>query len=150
VIPAREKLLSQASREPKSDDWDQRSQPQRLKSKILDLALKWPIVSSGDQSSTKRILANVLPLLTVALTRSQNMIEEFGLPDGNRISEIPNQTLARPLLPKLHELGQRFCIEFTGAEEMHVIRHDDITTDRPAMPLPRISPFFNQNCSRSR
>src|SRR6266853_1481302 len=33
---------------------------------------------------------------------------------------------------------------------MHVIPHDDIATDRPAMPLQRASPFFPPDRSHSR
>ena len=119
-----------------------------LKPKILDLPLKWPIVDFGHQSSAKRIFPHVLPFLTVALARSQNMIEEFSLPDGQRKSLLANNTFARPLLPKLHELGQWFCLQFARTEEVHVIRHDDITADRPAMSAACVLPFLNQNCSR--
>jgi hypothetical protein len=42
----------------------------------------------------------------------------------------------------LLEHWQRFGIQFRPAKEMHMIRHDDIAPDHPAMAVMRIAPFI--------
>ena len=34
---------------------------------------------------------------------------------------------------------------FRPAEEMHMVRHDDVTTNRPMMTFARVFPFVNQH-----
>jgi hypothetical protein len=73
------------------------------------------------------------------------MVEEFFLPHISRELKLTRHSLTRPLLPCLNERWQRFRIQFRSTKEMHMVRHDDVTPDCPAMPIVRISPFIGQN-----
>src|SRR5512132_3660894 len=46
--------------------------------------------------------------LSVTLAGSQNVVEEFVLPNVTRKLDLSRYSLARPLLPRLHECWQRF------------------------------------------
>ena len=52
---------------------------------------------------------------------------------------------AGPRFPSPHEFGKGLGLVFGPAEEVNVIRHDDIAAHCPAMPIPRHSPFTNQD-----
>ena len=44
----------------------------------------------------------------------------------------------------MHEDGQRFGIQLCTTKEMHMVRHDDIAPDRPAVAIMRTAPFVAQ------
>src|SRR5205085_7516405 len=82
-----------------------RDRRSRLQPQTFDFALPRPIISGCDKGTTRRILANVIPLLAVAFFGSQDVIEEFALPDVPCGVRLRSNALARPLFPKLHESG---------------------------------------------
>ena len=64
-----------------------------------------------------------------------------------RTSAEPDQFLGGPLLPRPDKTGKgmpRPARNF-GAKEMHVVRHDDVSTDKPAVAFPGRLPFAPQN-----
>ena len=73
------------------------------------------------------------------------MIEELFLPDGSQQVQLAPDTFTGPLLPCPHEGWQRFVTQLRRTKEMHVIRHDDIAADRPAMAIMRVPPFVDQD-----
>ena len=91
------------------------------------------------------IVAHVTPFLIIALARPQNVIEKFSLPYVARNPQLARHTFTRPLLPELHELWQRLRVQFRRTKKMHVIRHYDISADRPAMALVRGLPLFHED-----
>src|SRR5213080_3418797 len=73
------------------------------------------------------------------------MIKKLFLPNSPGKLELASHPLARPLLPCLHERRQAFRIQLCRTEEVNMIRHDDITPDRPAVAFARLLPFVDQN-----
>src|SRR6266566_5704504 len=73
------------------------------------------------------------------------MIKKLFLPNSPGKLELARHPLTRPLLPCLHERGQPFRIQLCRTEEVHMIRHDDITPDRPAVVFACPLPFVDQN-----
>ena len=83
------------------------------------------------------------------------MIEEFVLPERSTLfqagitnpdcSDLARHSFTRPLLPFLHEDSQRFSRELCTTKEMHMIRHDNIASDRPAMAIMRSPPFLHED-----
>ena len=69
------------------------------------------------------------------------MIKKLFLPNSPGKLELASHPLARPLLPCLHERRQAFRIQLCRTEEVNMIRHDDITPDRPAVAFARLLPF---------
>ena len=61
---------------------------------------------SFDQSRPDRILANVVSLLRQTVIRSQNMIEEFLLPDGASAGEKNIDLPGRGAFDRMHDLGK--------------------------------------------
>jgi hypothetical protein len=51
----------------------------------------------------------------------------------------------RVTLPKPYKVGQGFRIQFRPAEEMHMIRHDNVPTNGPSMSFMSRAPFVNEN-----
>ena len=98
------------------------------------------------KSGSHRILTHVVPFLAVTLSRAEDVIEEFRLPDGFNNRSLLFDSFARPLLPRLHELRQRFCIKFRGAEEMDVVRHNYVAPDGPTMAGASCVPFLDKDC----
>jgi len=108
-----------------------------------------PVLSPRHQSRTHRILTYVDPFLPPRFIRPQQVIEEFWLPKRCRAAELAQQSLCRPFLPLANDDGQ--CARHRRRrhdEEMHMIWHDDISPDRPAMPNQRLLPFLPKNVMR--
>src|SRR5881296_2023656 len=70
------------------------------------------------------------------------MVEELLLPNSSSNLQLARHSFTAPLLPSLHEDWQRVGIQFRPAKEMHVIRHDDVASNRPAMVIMRAEPFI--------
>ena len=51
-----------------------------LQHQRFNLALPWPLIGSVNEASPCRVLFNVIPLLTIALTGEQEMVKEFFSP----------------------------------------------------------------------
>ena len=97
-----------------------------------------PGLSNFDEASANGILVHIIPFIGIALTAAQNMIVKSRLPkrgqDLARKSRWPNRGIGqcRAQLP-LHAFdpfAQRDRAVATETDkEMHVIRHDHVTTD---------------------
>jgi hypothetical protein len=111
---------------------------------ISDSISPWngPVIGLLDQSSTHWILFHVVPFLAVALARAQYVIEEFFLPDRPPLPSARARFVYWSIFPFLHEHWQRFSRQFRPAKEMHMIRHDDIAPNRPAVAIMRVAPFI--------
>jgi hypothetical protein len=90
---------------------------------------------------THGVVANIVPLFTIALGRAQRVIEKLFLPDKTRYAKLTLDPFADPFVPKPHEDCERLPVKFWPAEKMHVIRHNDITANRPAVTRTRRAPF---------
>jgi len=78
------------------------------------------------------------------------MIKELALPQCCSRGRRPRLAQrvdppARPTFPGPDKFGQLFRIKLRSAKEMHMIRHDHISTHGLAMSFMRGSPFLNEN-----
>ena len=73
------------------------------------------------------------------------MIEELFL------QTVPNKFSSRPIRLLVHcfharmKVGSALSPSSAEQKKMHVIRHDDIAADRPAMAIMRVPPFVDQD-----
>src|SRR6266550_106483 len=73
------------------------------------------------------------------------MVKELFLPRGSGQVQLPRHPLTGPFLPSLHKDWQRLSVQLRRTKEVHMLRHDDIAADRPAVAIMRGPPFFDQN-----
>ena len=104
-----------------------------------NLALIWPIVGACDEPRADRVLPNVLPLLAVALTASQQVVHVARLPkrrqplSGNSGRRIPAgaQSFCKVLLHALDPAAQGHLASDCN-EGVHVIRHEHVAANPSA------------------
>jgi hypothetical protein len=102
--------------------------------------ISWPAY----QASADRILDNVMPLLIVIVPPPQLCVPKMSLPDRRVLPIRPISSSVR--FPKAHPLHQWLrCQVRWRAEQMHVIRHDDVP---PNCPLRRFFPRHQQEFVR--
>src|SRR5205085_1702745 len=82
-----------------------RDRRSRLQPQTFNLALPRPVISGCDKGTTRRILADIIPLLAIAFFGSQDVVEELCLPELSFDVRLRTNAFARPLFPKLHESG---------------------------------------------
>ena len=95
-----------------------------------------------NQASTPRILPHVIPLLPIALARTQHMIEELFL------QTVPNKFSSRPirywpLLPCPHEGWQRYVTQL-GDKKNARVRYGH-SGRVAALSIMRVPPFVDQD-----
>src|ERR1039457_5832949 len=98
--------------------------------KHVQFTLIRPVLPARDQIRLHRIPELVKPLLPVTLAAPKLAVEKIFLPDGLLHQVWP---AARGLcLPDFYPaLARRYGHVSRSAEEMNVIRHDDIANDQP-------------------
>jgi hypothetical protein len=96
---------------------------------------------------THRIIANVVPLFTVAFRGPQHVIEELLLPDKIRYAKLPLDAFAGLFFPRPNEYRKCLCIQFRCTEEVDVIRHDHIPANGPSMTVACRAPLLDQYLS---
>src|SRR5437773_2627320 len=104
----------------------------------------------GAPLSRNRVLLNVMPFLSVILTRSKVPIKIFRLSDGRFDRECccnPSRTYA---LPHLHPVRYAPCADFRPRKEMHMIGHDNIIAHPPAVMIGRALPDIMENLLAAR
>lgn len=99
----------------------------------MDVAGVGPCFRRGCETRADRVLAHIGPLFGIAFTRTQDVIEKAGLPERSGTTERSEDALRRPLFPSLHEVGQGLCLGRGRAEEVHVIGHDHVAANQPAV-----------------
>ena len=102
--------------------------------KDIHLPLVRPILRPGYQSMPHRVRSNVLPFAGIRIANPHLRIPEIPLPQeiANAISEF----LRRQASPVTHPGDEGFTgFRRWPAEEMHVIRKNDVPSDFPAMGL---------------
>lgn len=92
-----------------------------------------PGVGHCSQAASDWVLGDVTPLFRVALRCAQDVIEKTVLPQRWWFLVGGEQAFGGPFFPTLHKLGERFDFGQCDAEKVHVIWHDHITTDAPAV-----------------
>lgn len=107
----------------------------------VQLALIRPISPPGDEFCFHRILQFVEPLFTVAFTVAKLAVEEILLPDRFLLRMRP--TTSRICAPEFHPTRERGRGNLTrGAKEMKLIRHNNVSSDKPVI---RLAPRFQED-----
>lgn len=105
-----------------------------------------PVIGSRDQSGANRIIPDIVPLLGQGFVTSHQVIEELGLPERSGFACPFQDALGGPLLPFADCSLQRIVLARHGCdEEMHMVRHHDIASDKPAVSFAHAGPFFQKN-----
>ena len=103
-----------------------------------DLAGVWPILGTRDEAGPDRILADVIPFSRVGLIAAQQMIEKPRLPErsqrlarqSNRLVACSQKNAVKAALQSFDPLTKSdFAPGSQSHEQVHVIRHEDITPD---------------------
>ena len=127
---------------------DHRSRLQALPRKIkINLTLPGPVRPHVHKPSSDRIISHISPLFNIRLLTPQHVVEKPLLPNRLRYRCLPNQSFCCPLLPLANKLREiSFCAAWMShAEKMHMIWHDDIAPNQPAMTFSCRHPFLLQN-----
>ena len=99
-----------------------------------------------DEARANRVLLNVLPFFGIALAGSQIPIEVVRSARWADQCESARRDSSRAnAFPHLHPFGHRSCIDCRSRKKMHVIRHQNVDADPPAIVLGRTLPDFAQN-----
>ena len=99
------------------------------------------------QASTNRIVPYVRPFFGIGFLASQEVVEESPLPQRGGDLQVGADAFGGPFFPFIHELRKRAqgAGRLFGAKEMHVIGHDDVTTDEPPVASFRQLPFAKED-----
>jgi hypothetical protein len=113
----------------------------------MNVALMLPRVGILDETGTHGVVSNIGPTFpNRGFGRAQDVIEEFRLPDGRGEAEFSSYPFARPFLPVTDKRAQGTSFAMRRAEEVHVIGHDDVAPNLPAVPVNSAAPFIDENC----
>ena len=72
------------------------------------------------------------------------MVKELLLPDGTGLPLFAPDGLTCPFFPKSDEDRERLCPQFRCAEKMHMIGHDHVAANRPAVTFACGEPLVDQ------
>ncbi len=103
-----------------------------------------PIFGTHHQARTDGVMTNVFPLLGITSFRAQHMIEKAMLPKRRRNAKRAAHSFCSPLFPPRYKYLQSLGIFHWCRKEMHMIRHDNVASDPPAMAVIRGGPLLGK------
>ena len=104
-----------------------------------------PLDGVPHQACTHRVVHHIVPLPLVTFLRAKYVIKEVPLPLEIGQPDPAAQEFAAPLFPGTDVSAEACRLATRRTEQMHVIRHDHIAPDLPAVALIAGLPHFTKN-----